>query len=73
MTSGVNFIKVRSLMLEKGLSQQDILEMLIDRGVFPDSTKNSAYVTLNFALSGKRCSKKYQELLDRVYSVLTES
>lgn len=66
----VNNIVVRTLMLEKRISQQSLLNIMEQEGLFSNAGRTSNYVTLNMALTGKRTSARYVDILQKAYSVL---
>lgn len=60
-------LKVR--MEELGITRYDLVRRLEEIGVLPSDGGHNNYVTLSYALSGKRKGKRYTDMLSKCLEI----
>lgn len=61
---------IRGRMFRLGMSQTSLVSKFIELGKCNEDNRCSFSTQVNFALTGKRTTKRYKELLDEISSVL---
>lgn len=66
-------VELKSTLKAKGVSQREVVSRLIDAGFYTEDERQSLKVRINMALSGKRNSEIYVDLLNQVEFIISES
>ncbi len=64
--------QIRGRMFRLGISQTSLVSKFIELGKCDEDSRCSFSTQVNFALTGKRTTKRYKELLEEISSVLDE-
>lgn len=64
--------EIRGRMFRLGVSQTSLVNKFIELGKCDEDNRCSFSTQVNFALTGKRTTKRYKELLEEISSVLNE-
>ena len=64
--------QIRGRMFRLGISQTSLVSKFIELGKCDEDSRCSFSTQINFALTGKRTTKRYKELLEEISSVLDE-
>lgn len=64
--------QIQGRMFRLGISQTSLVSKFIELGKCDEDSRCSFSTQVNFALTGKRTTKRYKELLEEISSVLDE-